>query len=115
MYPLKSYRQDIPILNATVSVSRVSDIVEVGNTEGPISMQLAWEIGSSPDIDVSLEASNNKTIWTTMGGSASNIITNSGNLMWDLPLSTGAEFIRISFVVNSGSASFSAFFNGKSR
>lgn len=114
MYKLLSTMQDIPFSNQVISATTNSAVVDIGSSDGPCSMQLEWSGGSSVNFTVSLEVSNNKINWVTIPSSSINIVTNSGVAMFD-PINSGAEFLRINVTVVTGSATVSAFFNGKSR
>lgn len=114
MYKLTSTKQDIPFRSELISATTNSDVVDIGSTEGPCAMQLEWSGGSGVDFTVSLEVSNNKINWVTIPSSSVNITTNSGVAMFD-PINSGAEFLRINVAVTAGSATVSAYFNGKSR
>lgn len=111
---LLSLRQDVPILNTLVSSTTYSDVVDIGSTEGPFAMQVVWTGGVTPNINVSLEVSNNLQDWSEVSGTAVNITSNADNVMYD-PITSGAEFLRIKISPVAGSATFSAFFNGKVR
>lgn len=111
---LVSQRQDIPIKNLEITATSYSSIVDIGSVEGPFAMQIVWTGGVTPDIDISLEVSNNLQDWSAVASSSVNITSVADNLMYD-PITSGAEFLRIKFVVNAGSAIFSAYFNGKVR
>lgn len=114
MNRLTSTKQDIPFINQLVSATVNSAVVDIGNSEGPCAMQVEWTNGTAVNFVVSLEVSNNKINWVTIPSSAATITTNSGVLMFD-PINSGAEFLRINIAVTAGSATVSAYFNGKSR
>ena len=111
---LRSAFQDLPFREQVISATTNSAVVDIGSTEGVSAMQIEWHSGSSVNFTVSLEVSNNKINWVTIPLSSFNMTTNTGVLMID-PINSGAEFLRINVVVTTGSATMSAFFNGKSR
>lgn len=111
---LISLRQDVPIKNVAISSLTYSAVVDIGSTEGPFAMQVVWSAGAAPNINVSLEVSNNLQDWSTLAGTTVNVASAADNFIYD-PVTSGAEFLRIKFAVVSGSATFSAYFNGKVR
>jgi hypothetical protein len=111
---LLSLKQDVPIQNTLVSSLTYSAVVDIGSSEGVFAMQVVWNGGIAPNINVSLEVSNNLQDWSAVAGSTVNITSVADNLMYD-PMTSGAEFLRIKFAPVSGSAIFSAYFNGKAQ
>ena len=83
---LLSLRQDVPIKNALVNSLTYSAVVDIGSTEGPFAMQVVWTGGVTPNINVSLEVSNNLQDWSAVADSVVNITSVADNLMYD-PLS----------------------------
>ena len=112
-FKLRSFRQDILFNAQTINATVYSKTISLDEVEGPASVQLVWINGATVDMDVSLQFSNNGSDWTTVATTTTNITTNADSIFWDF--STGAEFVRIEVAVTTGSADFSAFFNGKSR
>ena len=110
--PLRSTRQDQQMLS--VSSTTNSDPMDIGSTEGPISVQIAWKNASSVDMIATLELSNDKEFWVPLTAQQRVIDSDtSESHIWDL--STGVEYLRVNILVNGGSADFTIKLNGKSR
>ena len=113
MSKLRSTKQTLLADATTVSASGQSNFVDLGTVEQPFTIQAIWTNGSSPNIDLIIELSNDKDNWAEVTATTFNVAVASGNHMWDL--TTGAEFCRVRYEVTSGSADFTIKMNGKTR
>jgi hypothetical protein len=112
---LRSIYQDSPINNEIISSTTISRAVKIGKYEGDFAVQVIWDSGASLDVDVELLVSNvnEDGTFSTVGGSSINSTDSSGAHIWDI--TSGAEFMKVKITINSGSANFRVYFNGKSR
>jgi hypothetical protein len=110
---LRSKRQDIIAENFTIDSNQSTRFVDIGSTEDVIGIQAIWVNGSSVNMQISLEVSNDKSNWVEIPTTIDTITSNADSYFWDIR--TGAEFIRVKFVVISGQADFTINLNAKSR
>lgn len=113
MYRLHNRRQDKPFVDELITATTTSGPINLDGIEGPFSVQLSWDTGSSVDMNISLQISNDKVSWITIPDSVINITDISGAHMWDIV--SGAQFVRVSIEVTAGNANFTCNFNGKTR
>ena len=111
--PLRSTLQFEFFSNEVISADVDSKSVNLGESEGPISIMVAWEDGSSVDMTFSLLVSNNNVNFTEIAESVQTISGNSGVHIWDIL--TGVEFMKVRALVNGGSATFYVELNAKTR
>lgn len=111
--PLRSNLQFEFISNEVISADTTSRSVNLGETEGPISIMAAWENGVSVDMTLSLLVSNNNVHFTEIPDSVQTISGATGVHMWDLY--TGVEFVKVQILVTGGSATLYIELNAKTR
>jgi len=87
--------------------------VDIGSTEDAIAVQAIWTNGSGVNMQLSLEVSNDNTNFVEVPTTVETTTSNADTLLWDLR--TGAEYLRVKFVVTAGQADFTIYLNAKSR
>jgi hypothetical protein len=92
---------DIVSAPETVSSQFISEVSDVGGVEEAFFVSLAYNGGSSVNMDLYLEVSIDGENFSPLLP-AQNIVDDSGSHMWDI-IGTGAEFCRVRIEVNSGS------------
>jgi allantoicase len=113
MYRLQARKQDLPFKDVAISATTTSDVVRLDGIEGLFALQVSWAGGSSVDMALSLELSNDKTNWVEIPTSIVAITAAADTHIWDIQ--SGAQFVRIKVTVTGGSATFNAAFNGQTR
>lgn len=113
MYKLLPYKQDLPFVDEVISATVSSKSIRLDGVEGLFSLQIKWESGSTVDMALSLELSNNNVDWVEVPSSIVAITADDGIHMWDIQ--SGAQFLRAKVTVTGGSATFNAAFNGSTR
>jgi hypothetical protein len=105
------------IEDETVNATYTSTEIDISGVEEAYSVQVIWDSGSSPNMVLSLEATNTPDVvasWVPISDSSQAITGNTGSHIWDVS-ETGVGNLRVKIQVASGSADFSAVFSGKRR
>jgi len=92
--------RDLVTSPVTVNTEYVSEIIDNSFREDEFSIQVNWNNGSSVNMDIILEASNDKVNFVPVSNQA--IEDDSGSHMFDVGF-CGAVFVRIRIEVISGS------------
>lgn len=114
-FVLATSYQDEPLKNTVISSPTSSKSIRIGRFEGPWSIQIFWENGVTVDMDISLQVSNDGVHWDVYGGSSQNITGNSGSHSYEFIHGCGFENMKIVITPTTGSATFTALVNGRSR
>lgn len=104
--------KDVIFSDTTVDTSTNSESVDLLSLYG-ISFQFNWTNGSTPDIDLDLQVSNDAINWVTLTSpTTTTISTASGSAIISLS-DVFYRYARINITVNSGSADLDIIYNGK--
>lgn len=92
------------ILEGPVAVNSdfESDYVDIDGIEGDFSIQFDYSGGSSVNMELELEVSNDRTSWVPVTDSQQVITDNSGTHVYDVA-GSGVSFIRLAVNVTAGS------------
>ena len=105
----------ILIDNETINSDYSSEVIDIDNREGAFSLQVNYSNGVGPvDIDVAYQLSIDGINFVTVTSEEINIPDESGTALIDI-LATGASFLRLRFIVNSGSIDVTTLYSGKRR
>lgn len=113
-YKLRPVFQDTPIYQTILSATTLSSWINIGEYEGPFSIQVVWESGTAVNMSSELEVSNDGIHFSTYPLSNLPITGANGNNFYDIA-ECGANFMRVKIVITGGSATISTLFNGKAR
>ena len=99
----------------TINVEWTSPSVSLDDREGEFSLMLTYENGVSPDMTLILQFSSDNIHFSDLIESYQGITGTSGSHIWDIN-GSGALYVRVKIVVNSGSIDVSRiFYAGKQR
>ena len=99
----------------TVNVEWTSPSVSLDDREDEFSIMLTYENGVSPDMTLILQFSSDNIHFSDLIESYQGIAGTSGSHIWDIN-GSGALYVRVKIVVNSGSIDVSRiFYAGKQR
>lgn len=108
-------KKDLVPTPETVNSDWVSPSASLDDRQGPFSLFIRYENGTSVNMDVQLEMSptGEDGDWAVVDDSSRNITDAAGMVYYDIR-DSGAQWIRISIIVNTGSidvveGEFSAF------
>lgn len=87
---------------ATVNSNITFDFVDISYKEAEFSIQLNYNGGSSVNMVLYLEVSNDASNWSRITDSEQTITEDSGSHVWDL-LATGVTYMRVGIEVTDGS------------
>jgi hypothetical protein len=99
------------VINATTSTRSH----KIANYEGAFALQAYWTGGAAVNMILSLEFSLDGVHWAEDSSSARTITAASGSELWDMWMGSGVPFVKVTFTVTAGSATFSVLANGKGR
>jgi len=92
--------EDLIDSTTTVNTDFSSKVVDISYREDEFSVQLDYDNGSTVDMDLILEVSNDNI--TFLPVESHNVVDATGTSFWDVA-GSGAVFMRVSITVNSGS------------
>lgn len=108
-------QEDLLVGPETIDTSFSTDYIDISGTEDDFSVNFVYDSGSSVDMTLYLQVSNDGTNFVDVGDSDQVISDNSGTHLWDIA-STGAIFLRVRVEVRSGSIDIQRIsFSGKRR
>lgn len=84
----------------TINTDFNSDSIDISWREAEFSVQLIYGNGSSVDMDLQLEVSNDNVNFSVM--ETQNVTDDDGSHIWDVK-GTGTNYLRVSIIVNAGS------------
>lgn len=87
---------------------------ESNRSEGGFLLSIDYASGAGLDIDFFLEGSIDNTTFSTIPDTTQNITDASGDITWDI-VASNANFVRISWTVNSGSVDIYGQYSAKRR
>lgn len=85
-----------------VSSDYTTEFFDISGQEGSLSIQVDYSDGVGLDMDLYIEVSTNSQAFVRIDESLQNVTDPTGTHIWDLS-EIGVAYIRIAFVVNSGS------------
>ena len=85
----------------TVNVDFTTDSIDISNRQDEFSVQINYDNGSSVNMNIVLEVSNDNVNFSPMG--TQNITDNDGSHLFDVTGGTGTRYLRISITVTTGS------------
>lgn len=86
----------------TVILNWESPSITLDNREGEFSISLFYENGSSVDMILKLQISNDNVNFADLPDTEQQITDNAGMHIWDIA-GSGALWVRVAIAVNSGS------------
>ena len=98
----------------TINVSGFSEAVDASGTEQGFTVTVDYANGSTPNVDFVMEVSTDGITYVPNGDTLTNIVDNSGTIIFDIT-SSNVDFVRVAWTVNSGSLDVYCRFSGKRR
>lgn len=86
----------------TINSAYTSNSVDIDKVEGDFAISFEYDNGSTVDMDLSLEVSNDNVSFSEITDSIQNITDNSGLHIFDVT-GTGTSFVRVKVAVTTGS------------
>lgn len=85
-----------------VSADYTTEMFDISGQEGSLSIQVDYSDGVGLDMDLYIEVSTNSQSFVRITESLQKVTDPTGTHIWDLS-EIGVAYIRIAFVVNTGS------------
>lgn len=99
----------------SISSTTITESFDMSGVENAFSIQIEYLNGIGLDMDLFLEVSTNGQSYSRIDESIQNVTDTSGSHIWDVS-EQGVNFIRVAFVINSGSCDIEVVeFSGKRR
>lgn len=114
---LDAILKKVMIKNETINAEYVSNPIDIDNREGAFGIQINYSNGfpnPTVDIDVVYELSLDNVNYVPVTSQTVNIPDEDGTVLIDI-IATGASYLRLRFIVNSGSIDVTAIYSGKRR
>ena len=97
-----------------INMSGNSDFAEANRSEGGFLLSITYANGVGNNVDFFIEGSLDGIAYAEIPDSSQNIADASGSITWDI-IDSNANFIRISWTVNSGSVDIYGQYSAKRR
>jgi len=86
----------------TVNTDFETDSIDISNREAEFSIQIDYDSGVNVDMDISVSLSNDNESFVPITDSTHTITDADGTSLFDIA-GTGANFLKVEIVVNTGS------------
>ena len=86
----------------TVNTEYFTESIDTSYRESEFSIQLTYDNGSTVDMDLSIEVSNDDLNFVEIPELVQNVTDNTGTDIWDIR-GTGTNYLRVKIAVTTGS------------